>query len=914
MSIDDSIYAKNRHFYGGIEPSVMREFEASMGLDEDGFFKVKITATLPENTVINDQTMCTVAGAVIRRKVNDIPENEFDGDFIADIKESCVFFDSTAESGTTYCYMAFPYSTKDVYSCNKENVSVLTVTDGYTPEPLTRFVAKSDFEIGSVYATIDMIHPGNTVINDETVSTLAGIVVRKSTTDYPLNETQGELVKDFKIADMTVTGNGYHVNYKDTAVVINTKYYYSAFPYNTSGLYNRNTINRASILVNAGKIPDDMEYFRAKAVCVGDKAVIYVDGDIPNNATSVPIRKKIGSAPTSINDGELVTTFLPTDPYHWTGHHRYEDHDVVDGVTYFYRAFPTSARGAVNSNDTDANKKSATAKERWIFAMALIDDQPNPDLAITYDINETEMEALGIDHIDNRDFRPAKMNFDTGVFDYGGWNFEPGTYFMPFPCVTDKNGTVQYYLNPNDYNMKTDGGISRIDYTYISTTEVYPVVEWTKFYSKSFDNIAEKRKVVAISNKPFGDKTRPIYNFASLTNNVYADHFYTTIYMSSGNQAATDRPVVSSVSCVRYLYGSEQVPTQYTTSYTDDNMNRYSNTYPENVFAHTHVDDGVGMFQAIDLEMIQYLLMLMSKSLNLYEKYGYEFKRKSKNMVAGHLNKKGMFYGYDHRFVSTDEISGVKVFGIEDLWYEMPIFLGGIGITRAAYPINDTNPTDYTLNRIVMIFKTVSPWAQRSISQYGPNSGTYSGFPVRAPKRGLNKILKLYWDQVLTEGDITGYPIDFANEIGNGYISKLMLSESMDMGDFFMVVPVKGTDTATIKKKNNLTGSSTTYVCDYVWVPMPTNFTDLGGSLTGDRIGEDSWSQWKNAQSWMDFSVFTPRPISFPSQSITQNPDTTNWTGPFYMQIQRSGAFNTSSMQNYVQVAIRARITKKSNT
>ena len=70
MAEEDLIFGKNRHFFGGIEPSNMLAFTAHGGMPQ-GQYRVFITATLPNDTVVNGQTLCTVKGAIIRRKTTD---------------------------------------------------------------------------------------------------------------------------------------------------------------------------------------------------------------------------------------------------------------------------------------------------------------------------------------------------------------------------------------------------------------------------------------------------------------------------------------------------------------------------------------------------------------------------------------------------------------------------------------------------------------------------------------------------------------------------------------------------------------------------------------------------------------------------------------------------------------------------
>lgn len=219
MAEEDLIFGKNRHFFGGIEPSNMLTFNA---VAENGV--VRVTATLPADTVINNQTLCTVEGAVIRRKTTDYPKDEFDGDLVADIKTSTTLVDSGASVTGTYYYAAFPYTTQGVYNRNKANRVVIN-----EPEPMEEFTAKSVYvsATDSVKVEITAALPANVV----------GAMIRKSTTGYPTSETDGELFKDIKADGV----------YTDTNVTVGAVYYYSAFPYTSTGAYNRSEANRTSV-------------------------------------------------------------------------------------------------------------------------------------------------------------------------------------------------------------------------------------------------------------------------------------------------------------------------------------------------------------------------------------------------------------------------------------------------------------------------------------------------------------------------------------------------------------------------------------------------------------------------------------------------------------------------------------------
>ena len=128
MAEEDIIYAKNRHFFGGIEPSDMLIFSA---VSYNAYIRLNIK--LPDATVVDGNTLCTVAGAVIRKSTSGYPMNEFDGDFVADVDDGVDYIiDSEVSKGVTYYYSAFPYSKQEVYNRNSANRSSATVAEyGY---------------------------------------------------------------------------------------------------------------------------------------------------------------------------------------------------------------------------------------------------------------------------------------------------------------------------------------------------------------------------------------------------------------------------------------------------------------------------------------------------------------------------------------------------------------------------------------------------------------------------------------------------------------------------------------------------------------------------------------------------------------------------------------------------------------
>ena len=381
MAEEDLIFGKNRHFFGGIEPSNMLEFRV---VAEKGV--VEVTAALPNDTVVDNQTLCTVEGAIIRRKATDYPKDEFDGDLVADIKESTVFTDSGASPTETY--------------------------------------------------------------------------------------------------------------------------YYAAFPYTTQGVYNRNKANRTTTMINN----------------------YYLYGYDLAVATTSP----------------------------------------SDRVTY-----PSD--------------------------------------------------------VDNAGFTPAAMDFSSGVFNYGSWNIEPGTKFMPRPCMLTYAGAVDHYLNPNDYTKKTDGSASSVsDQSFGGNA----MMEWPKIWTKRWEE-----------NGVYHFRCSDIQIDANYEcwcnydrNNNQIDHFYTPIFFGSK---------VSNK--MRSISGQSNLVSQ--------------NASTEITCAKANGDDWYTEVLA-DRLLIQDLLVMMAKSTDGKTAYGIGISASGNSSAIGQgtMNTKGMFWG------SNDSISGVKIFGMENLW------------------------------------------------------------------------------------------------------------------------------------------------------------------------------------------------------------------------------------------------------
>lgn len=489
MAEEDIIYGKNRHFFGGIEPSNMVAFSGDFV--EDAGNVISITATLPSDTVIDGQTLCTVAGAVIRRKITNYPTDEFDGDLVATITSSTTFSDTNVTANGTYYYVAFPFTTQGVYNRNTANRFVVN-----EPQPMEKFDAKSHWDSSSDTVTIE--------IEATLPAGVAGAVIRKSTVSYPIDE----------------------------------------------------------------------------------------------------------------NDGELFQNI--------TSSNTYTDEDVELGVTYYYSAFPYTSTGAYNRSES--NRASATARKRtYLFGYDIALNTADPEERVTYPSD-----------VDNHGFTPAKMKFGNfgvdGSFNYGGWNFAPGEKFMPRPCMLNSNGTVAYYLDPDDYTKKSGGEASDVTNTSFDGNAM---IEWPKIFTKRWE--ADGVYHFRCSDGQVDDDWECWSNYDRLNNQI--DHFYTPIYFGSLSFVGTGK--------LRSLSGQS---------------NAVSNTAETEInYAKANGDDWYTEVLA-DRLLIQDLLVMMAKSTNCQVAYGYGRSNTTDATNTGTMNTRGMFWG------SSNKINGVKVFGMEHFW------------------------------------------------------------------------------------------------------------------------------------------------------------------------------------------------------------------------------------------------------
>lgn len=234
---------------------------------------------------------------------------------------------------------------------------------------------------------------------------------------------------------------------------------------------------------------------------------------------------------------------------------------------------------------------------------------------------------------------PAAMGSDT--FNYGSWEY---AFFMPKPCMLKSDGTVDYYLDPNDYTKKADGtpsDVANSDY------DGNAMMEWGKIWYKFVGTEVDGEGHFYVSNYKVDDTYHCWCNIDSENNET--DHFYTAIYNGTGT---TKLRSISGVALTSTSGNGNTNVTQEVTKATANNTTPAVEWYTE-VFS--------------DKLLINALLVLMGKSLNTQSTFGRGLDTGEQTVkeayITGTLNDKGLFWG-----VTANGNSAVKVFGMENWW------------------------------------------------------------------------------------------------------------------------------------------------------------------------------------------------------------------------------------------------------
>lgn len=348
-----------------------------------------------------------------------------------------------------------------------------------------------------------------------------------------------------------------------------------------------------------------------------------IDGQSVCIVKNVIIRRKLGSIPDSVDDGELVLNIKREDFYKHINTWYVDDSFTPNlGEVWYYKAFPLSTTGF--TNDLSDNEIIVKCKDHYLFGFRLDQNESDPASMITY------IE-------DNVDFASAYMDYTTDTFNYGDW--EDAWFIRDLnPCMLNYDGTVAYELDKNNYSLKADGTASDITN---DTFEGNAMIGIPKVYWKIVDN-GDNTANIYFSNKKVDDDFVCWSHIDNNGNEI--DYCYMPIYNGSN---------VSSK--LRSLSGKTPINSQTATT---EITYALANNVTSDTIWYTEVFS--------DIMLINLLLLLIGKSTDTQTVFGNGHctggSSASSLLKTGIMNSKGLFWG------TNGTGSGVKVFGIENWW------------------------------------------------------------------------------------------------------------------------------------------------------------------------------------------------------------------------------------------------------
>lgn len=363
--------------------------------------------------------------------------------------------------------------------------------------------------------------------------------------------------------------------------------------------------------------------------------VIFNGEPIAEWAGTKVVRKE-GGNPESVDDGTLVADSTVRDQYAVDG---LQDSDVLVDTQYNYALFPYTAQNVYTTEDS--NRISGTLKTATIYGFQI--DQSTNEVKITY---------LG----ENEHFAPAFMDFEKDAFNYGDW--EDAFFMQMRPCMLKYDGTVDYYLDKNDYTKKEDGSASDVTDT---SYEGNAMIEVPKIYWKIVDKGNDKAEIYISDEK--ADEDYMCYAHIN-TKGQEIPYMYIAIYEQYGY-----------ASKARSLSGFMSSAFNISTFINSINSN---NIGSDKIFM---------MYSLAEHTLINILSVLISKSVDSQAVFGmgvvgtfvstndYGF------VYNGTADKKGMFWG------DNTLRSAVKIFGIENIYGNKNTYMLGVRLGKSGYSI-----------------------------------------------------------------------------------------------------------------------------------------------------------------------------------------------------------------------------------
>lgn len=283
--------------------------------------------------------------------------------------------------------------------------------------------------------------------------------------------------------------------------------------------------------------------------------------------------------------------------------------------------------------------------------------------------------AVTIEYLeDNKNFTPcssnAKNNYaaisgsNYAAFNYGSWS---NAFFMEGirPCMLKYDGTVDYYLDPNDFSKKEDGSASDIsNQSYAGNV----MIEFPKIYWK-IENGPDGAIYVYVCD---GKKDKDFVCWSHIDENGdEIDYCYMSAYLG--------RSIQNSSTGLNELRSVSGVAPTTTSSVTLLEYAKNNNRDGENIWCSDVYCDRV---------LLTILCLLISKSVDSQAVFGYGGCCRSSSVSSdtikngSYTDALGMFA--PNTFYSSNNIVSNKVFGMQDLWARGWRYCAGINLNTSS--------------------------------------------------------------------------------------------------------------------------------------------------------------------------------------------------------------------------------------
>ena len=314
------------------------------------------------------------------------------------------------------------------------------------------------------------------------------------------------------------------------------------------------------------------------------------------------------------------------------------------------------------------------------YGIKISKKEKNPDKRVTY-IH------------DAKDLQPARMNFDTGVFEYGSW--QGRAFAAPennYPCMVKADGTEDYKLMQEDYTKKEDGAASDVaNADYAGNAMAAFKGGWLCQYETEADEF------IIWSNVKYDDAYNARHR--KTKDGSIREGFYRHIYMP----ALIDGKA-------RSISGAE-IMGGFTAQQERQLCKANGEAWEQSTWQQWNY--------------IICLLKIMAKTDDLQAAYGYGNCDSNtwKPLPTGTLNGKGQFYG------SRSINQQVKVFHTEALWGDKWERLAGLIVDNGTVKVHTHGEYNFTGEGYKNIYRYMT-----NDFDYGFVDGTvmtpYGRFPV----------------------------------------------------------------------------------------------------------------------------------------------------------------------------------------